>query len=131
MGSIGGRNWLEFGPLMAEFDFIIIGAGMAGASAGWELAAHGSVLILEQEDQPGYHTTGRSAALYAETYGNATVRALTSGGKGFYLNPPSGFAAHPLLLPRGVVFVGRADQRTSLDNFLEEVSGLRSNIRRI
>ncbi len=116
---------------MAEFDFLIVGAGMAGASAGYALAAQARVLILEQEDQPGYHTTGRSAALYAETYGNATVRALTTGGKGFYLNPPPGFAAHPLLLPRGVVFVGRADQRASLDAFLEEVSGLRSNIRRI
>jgi D-arginine dehydrogenase len=116
---------------MAEFDFLIIGAGMAGASAGYALASQARVLILEQEDQPGYHTTGRSAALYAETYGNATVRALTTGGKGFYLNPPSGFAAHPLLLPRGVVFIGRADQRASLDAFLEEVSGLRSNIRRI
>lgn len=116
---------------MAEFDFLIIGAGMAGASAGYALASQVRVLILEQEDQPGYHTTGRSAALYAETYGNATVRALTTGGKGFYLNPPPGFAAHPLLLPRGVVFIGRADQRASLDAFLEEVSGLRSNIRRI
>jgi D-arginine dehydrogenase len=116
---------------MAEFDFIIVGAGMAGASASYELAAHGRVLILEQEDQPGYHTTGRSAALYAETYGNATVRALTTAGKGFYLDPPTGFTAHPLLLPRGVVFIGRADQRGSLDRFLEEVAGLRSNIRRL
>jgi len=116
---------------MAEFDFVIVGAGMAGASAGYELAAQGRVLILEQEDQPGYHTTGRSAALYAETYGNATVRALTTAGKGFYLDPPTGFAAHPLLLPRGAVFIGRADQRGSLDRFLEEVAGLRSNIRRL
>jgi D-arginine dehydrogenase len=116
---------------MPDFDLVIIGAGMAGASAGYELAAHGRVLILEQEDQPGYHTTGRSAALYAETYGNATVRALTTGGKGFYLGPPAGFAAHPLLLPRGVVFIGRADQRGALERFLAEVAGLRSNIRRI
>jgi D-arginine dehydrogenase len=117
--------------IMTEFDTIIIGAGMAGSSAGYALAAQGRVLILEQEDQPGYHSTGRSAALYAETYGNATVRALTTGGKGFYLNPPSGFASHPLLLPRGVVFIGRTDQRRSLDHFLDEVAGLRSNIRRI
>ncbi|HVY52140.1 FAD-dependent catabolic D-arginine dehydrogenase DauA [Hypericibacter adhaerens] len=116
---------------MADFDFIVIGAGMAGASASCELAAQGRLLMLEQEDQPGYHTTGRSAALYAETYGNATVRGLTTGGKPFYLDPPAGFAAHPLLLPRGVVFIGRADQRRSLDAFLAEVSGLRSNIRRI
>lgn len=116
-------------PLPAEIDFIVIGAGMAGASAGYELAAHGSVLILEQENQPGYHTTGRSAALFAETYGNTTVRALTRGGKSFYQNPPTGFASHPLLLPRGLVFIGRADQQGSLEGLLEEISGLRSNIR--
>src|SRR3546814_3430368 len=82
---------------------VVIGAGMAGASAAYELATEGSVLLLEREDQPGYHTTGRSAALYAETYGNETVRALTTGGKPFYLDPPAGFADHPLLRPRGVV----------------------------
>src|SRR3546814_10278370 len=59
---------------MQMFDFVVIGAGMAGASAAYELATEGSVLLLEREDQPGYHTTGRSAALYAETYGNETVR---------------------------------------------------------
>jgi D-arginine dehydrogenase len=114
---------------MADFDFIVIGAGMAGASAAYELAAFARVLVLEQEDQPGYHSTGRSAALYAETYGNRTIRALTTGAKGFYLDPPAGFAEHPLLRPRGVVFIGRADQQGALQHLLDEVAGLRSNIR--
>src|SRR5262245_27669685 len=114
-----------------DFDFIVVGAGIAGASAAYELAASSSVLLLEQEHQPGYHTTGRSAALYAEVYGNQTVRALTTGGKKFYLAPPPGFAEHPLLRPRGVLFIGREDQLRSLDNLLQEVSALRSNIRRI
>ncbi len=116
---------------MSEFDFIIVGAGMAGASAGYALAAEGRVLLLEQEDQPGYHTTGRSAALYAETYGNQTVRALTSAGKAFYLDPPGGFAEHPLLRPRGAAFIGRADQRAALDRLLAEIGGMRGNIRRL
>lgn len=116
---------------MDRFDFIVIGAGIAGASAGYELAAEGRVLLLEREDQPGYHTTGRSAALYAETYGNETVRALTTGGKAFYLAPPAGFAEHPLLRPRGVLFIGRADQQESLEALLHEVSGVRSNIHRV
>lgn len=116
---------------MPEFDFIVIGAGIAGASAAYELSRSGSVIVLEQEHQPGYHTTGRSAALYAETYGNQAVRALTTGGKEFYLNPPTGFAEHPLLRPRGVLFIGREDQRSSVDRLLDEVSGLRSNIRRV
>jgi D-arginine dehydrogenase len=114
-----------------DFDFIVVGAGIAGASAAYELAATSSVLLLEQEHQPGYHTTGRSAALYAEVYGNQTVRALTTGGKKFYLDPPAGFAEHPLLRPRGVLFIGREDQQRSLDNLLLEVGSLRSNIRRV
>ncbi len=116
---------------MAEFDFIVVGGGMAGASAAYELSGSSTVLVLEQEEQPGYHSTGRSAALYAETYGNRTVRGLTAGGKAFYLDPPAGFAEHPLLRPRGVMLIGRADQQETLERFLAEIAGLRSNIKRI
>ena len=63
---------------MAEqADFLVIGAGIAGASIGYFLAPHGRVLVLERESQPGYHTTGRSAALFIESYGTPQVRALT------------------------------------------------------
>jgi D-arginine dehydrogenase len=130
---VSGRRHGGTGTLgiMAEFDFIVIGGGMAGASAAYELSATSKVLVLEQEDQPGYHTTGRSAALFAETYGNRPIRALTTAGKAFYLNPPPGFADHPLLRPRGVMLIGRADQRDALEGFMAEVAGLRSNIARI
>ncbi len=57
-----------------EFDVVIIGAGIAGASLAYELAPHASVAVLEQEAQPGYHATGRSAALFSETYGTPTIR---------------------------------------------------------
>jgi len=97
------------------YDFVIIGAGMAGASAAYFLAPHGSVLLVEMESQPGYHTTGRSAALYTEAYGNAPIRALTSAGRAFLREPPDGFTDVPLLTPRGVMFVGRTDQLASLD----------------
>ncbi len=73
---------------MVEYDYIVVGGGMAGASAAYELAAFGRVLLLEREERCGYHSTGRSAALYVETYGNRTVRALTTAGKAFYLDPP-------------------------------------------
>jgi D-arginine dehydrogenase len=95
-------------------DFAIIGAGIAGASLAYELAAHGSVLLLEAEEFPGYHTTGRSAALFSETYGNAVIRALTTGSRDFYLAPPPGFAEAPLLTPRGTLIIARADQQGSL-----------------
>ncbi|MBL8331796.1 MAG: FAD-dependent oxidoreductase, partial [Rubrivivax sp.] len=58
---------------MTGFDLIVLGAGMAGASIAAELASHRRLLLLETEDQPGRHTTGRSAAMFLESYGNATV----------------------------------------------------------
>ena len=63
---------------MNQADFIIIGAGIAGASTGFWLSRHGRVLVLEREEYAGYHSTGRSAALYIVTYGTPQVRALTA-----------------------------------------------------
>ncbi len=114
-----------------EFDFIVIGAGIAGASAGYELAAQGRVALLEREDQPGYHTTGRSAALYIQSYGNETVRALTVGSWQFYTQPPEGFTDGPLLTPRGVLFVGRPDQAAELDRLAAETRPLAPHIQRL
>lgn len=116
---------------MDEFDFIIVGGGMAGASAGYFLAEAGSVLLLEMESQPGYHTTGRSAALYSEVYGNATIRGLTSGGRPFFMAPPDGFGAHPLLTPRGAMFVGREDQADTLETIAAEGSALVDSVKLI
>lgn len=106
---------------MERCDFLVIGAGIAGASAAYELARHGQVILLEQESQPGYHTTGRSAALFTETYGNLTIRRLTSAGRGFFKAPPEGFGDHPLLTPRGTLFVARADQLGTLEKALAEI----------
>jgi D-arginine dehydrogenase len=102
-------------------DFLIIGAGIAGASAAFELSRHGRVLILEREDQPGYHSTGRSAALFTETYGNPAIRALTRASRAFYEQPPEGFAAAPMLTPRGVVIIARPDQRATFETVLGDL----------
>lgn len=85
-------------------DYLIIGAGIAGASIAYWLARHGSVLLVERESQPGYHSTGRSAALYMESYGPPQVRALTCASRAFFDQPPAGFTDHPLLTPRGALF---------------------------
>lgn len=97
-----------------EFDFIIIGAGIAGASLAYELAPHARVAVLEQESQPGYHSTGRSAALFSETYGTPTTRALTCASRAFLSGPPPGFAGHPILTGRGVMHVAMRGQEREL-----------------
>ncbi|MGN1055254.1 MAG: FAD-dependent oxidoreductase, partial [Comamonas sp.] len=100
----------------SAWDHIIIGAGMAGASVAWQLARAGQrVLVLEQESQPGYHTTGRSAALFEEHYGPQQVQALTRASRAFYEAPPAGFTDHPILGPRGVMYVGTAAQKPLID----------------
>ncbi len=103
-----------------RYDFAVIGAGIAGASAAYELALSGPTLMLERESQPGYHSTGRSAALFTETYGNRVIRGLATASRRFFENPPSGFAEHPLLTPRGVLMIGRADQRQAIELALGE-----------
>ncbi len=113
---------------MQTTDVLIIGAGMAGASAGYFLAPHQRVVILEREAQPGYHSTGRSAALYSETYGNATVRAITTASKTFYFNPPAGFSPYPLVTPRGSLIVGADEDHDALQQVLADLQVLVPNI---
>ena len=91
-------------------DFLILGAGIADASIGHFLAPHGRCVMLERESQPGYHSTGRSAALYLQTYGTPAIRALTRASRAFYDAPPPGFADSPILAPRGVLYVAGSDQ---------------------
>lgn len=91
------------------WDVIVIGAGIAGASAAAALAEHGRVLLIERESQPGYHTTGRSAALYTPHYGASVVRRLNLAGGAFYASPPDGFAELPLLRPRGALYIAGHD----------------------
>lgn len=89
-----------------SYDVAIIGAGMAGASLAYFLAPHARVVLIEGEPQPGYHTTGRSAAFFAETYGGLAVQPLSTASLPFFLSPPEGFSDAPLLAPRGCLHVG-------------------------
>ncbi len=98
-----------------EAEFLIIGGGIAGASAGFALAEHGSVILVEREPHCGYHTTGRSAALLTEAWETPTVRAITAAGRDFFESPPPWFSDVPLVSPRRIMLIGRPDQVERVD----------------
>lgn len=110
---------------MAErYDIAIIGAGMAGASLAAELAPHASVVVLEAEDRPGYHATGRSAAFWEECYGGPDVVPLTLAS-GPYLRE-RGFLAQ-----RGALYVGRNEDCGALDDFMMRFAHSGATIERL
>ena len=102
---------------MIKTDIIVIGAGIAGASTAAILSETRDVTILDMESRAGYHTTGRSAALFTETYGTPAIKALTRASRDFFENAPDGFSEHPLLTPRGIIHLARADQLDQLQAF--------------
>lgn len=105
---------------MNDFDFAIIGAGIAGASLAAHLSVHRSVVLIEAEAHPGYHSTGRSAAFWDECYGGPGVQPLTTASGPFLAAPPADFHDGPLMYPRGALHVGTADQTALADNMLAE-----------
>jgi D-arginine dehydrogenase len=92
---------------VSDFDVIIVGGGIAGASLGAEIAGKRRTLIIEAEDQCGYHATGRSAAFYLESYGGPDVAKLTLASHDFLAEPPSEFSDHGFLRVRGDLHLTR------------------------
>ena len=117
--------------IATEFDAVIVGAGIAGASFAHALSPHAKVLLLERESQPGMHSTGRSAAMFMESYGPPQVRALTRASRGFYEQPPAGFADTPILSPRGALYVAWQGQEAALDALRAELESTGSVVSRI
>lgn len=112
-------------------DFLVVGAGIAGASIASFLAPHGRVVVLERESQPGHHSTGRSAALFSETYGTPQVRALSRASRAFLERPPAGFATVPILSPRGAMMVGGPDDESTLAAELAVLQAITPDVRRV
>lgn len=106
---------------MAAFDIAIIGAGIAGASTAWallEAAPSLRVLLLEMEERPGYHTTGRSAAFWVESYGGPAIVPLSRASRDFFGAPPAGFP--PLLSPRPALTIEAPDDPGGLERMAAE-----------
>ncbi len=100
-----------------RFDFAIIGAGMAGASLAAGLAPHGRVALIEAEDHPGYHATGRSAAFWTESYGGPRVQPLTTASRAF-------LDQHGVLTERGALTIARGEEAAGLAGFIAEFAAL-------
>lgn len=101
---------------MTRYDIAIVGAGIAGASLAAEVAPHASVLLLEAEERPGYHATGRSAAFWSETYGGPGIQPLTTASGPL-------LRAGGFLEPLGSLHIGRASEQAQVDAFLAEFEG--------
>ena len=110
---------------MHDVDVTVIGAGIAGATAAAALAADRRVALIEAEEAAGYHTTGRSAAVWILNYGPPDVRVLSGLSRQFFEHPPAGFAETPLMARRAVVFMAPEAQRAELAAALAEGQGLR------
>lgn len=106
------------------YDFAVVGAGMAGASLAAELAPHARVLLLEAEDAPGYHSTGRSAAFWDECYGGPEIVPLTLASLDY-------LTAQDVLTPRGAVYLAHEDARGAIDAFMHRFAPTGARIERL
>jgi D-arginine dehydrogenase len=101
-------------------DILVIGGGMAGIGAAARVAPSAKVIVLEAEDAPGRHSTGRSAAIFIGNYGNAVIRAANAVSQGELASPPDDLADSSLLSPRGEMLIATADE---VERFEQHMAG--------
>lgn len=119
------------GALPSTTDVLIVGAGIAGASLASALAPHRSVLMIEAEDHPGVHATGRSAAFWHESYGGSGVQPLSSASFAMLATPPADFSARGFLAQRTALTIGRASDAAAVDAFTREFRAKGVDVRRL
>lgn len=119
------------GPADLAADIVVVGGGIAGASLAAEAAADADVVLLEAEDQPGVHATGRSAAFWSETYGGPGVQPLTSASGPFLRAPPTEFSDRGFLARRGAVHLARTAAIQRLDALQDDFAGSHVKLSRL
>lgn len=103
------------------FEIAVVGGGIAGASFAYRMAKHRSLVILERELHVGYHSTGRSAAEFSRQFQTPSTGLLADGSYEFLSNPPPGFAAVTLLVPRGNLVIAQSERKNLLNSAFREV----------
>jgi D-arginine dehydrogenase len=103
-------------------DILVIGGGIAGLSAAAALSKHARVIVLEAEEQVGYHSSGRSATMLHYALGDRLVRALTLASRPFFDDPPASFSEVPLGRRMPVLVHARDDELEQLDALQAELS---------
>lgn len=106
-----------------QWDVVVIGGGIAGASVAYELSDVADVLLVDMESTLGYHATGRSAAMFLETYGGTDVRAFTVASRAFLESAPAEFESE-LLRSRPLMQVARAGRGHVVEKVFADVSGV-------
>lgn len=117
--------------LPSAIDVLIVGAGIAGASLAAALAPWRRVMLIEAEDTPGYHATGRSAAFWHETYGGATVQPLSIASFDMLAHPAPDFSERSFLSPRSALTIGRRSEATAVDAFVAKFAARGVDVVRI
>ncbi len=110
--------------MMLSTDILVIGAGIAGAGLAAAIDGRRDVILLEKEARPGHHSTGRSAAIFIQNYGNAVIRALSAASRPLFETMEADVFATPLLSPRGILFVAGEEDRSAHALLLGESQGL-------
>jgi D-arginine dehydrogenase len=112
-------------------EIVVVGAGVAGTAAAAELAQHHQVVLVEREAQPAMHASGRSASVLSESSGHPVVCALARLSRPFFEHPPEGFSEHPLLAPRGLLWIGEAGDEETLDALYAAAASTATTLRRL
>src|SRR4051812_40348558 len=107
-----------------HFEALVVGAGIGGATAAAHPPPPRRTALLEAEESAGYHTTGRSAAIWILNYGTADAQLLTAASGDFFRNPPPGFTDAPLMAPRPVVHLAPEDQVPALEAMMARGEGI-------
>lgn len=108
---------------MQRYDVLVIGGGISGVSIAYEIAQTRLVGLLDMEPALAYHTSGRSLAAFLESYGGPVIRALTTGSRAVFENPPDAMEP-PLLSPLGMLWLGPEGGSEQIHALHDAVHGL-------